>query len=74
MKSIGILLLASGGILFLLGLLFFFSDKIPWLGNLPGDFHVKGKNFQLHIPLMSCILISLLLTLLVNLILRFMGK
>ncbi len=74
MKNIALLLLIFGGLLFAAGLLLFFFEKIPWLGNLPGDIHFKGKNFSFHFPLMTCILLSVLITILINIILKFFGK
>jgi hypothetical protein len=74
MKSIGVLLLITGAFLLAGGLLLLFSDKIPWLGNLPGDLHFNFNKVRIHLPLMSCLLISLVLTILVNVILRFLGK
>lgn len=74
MKSIAVLFLILGVLLVLSGIIMLFADKIPWLGNLPGDFHFKGKNIQFHFPLMTSILVSLVLTVLLNIILRFFGK
>jgi hypothetical protein len=55
---IGILLVVIGGI-FLLG------GKIPWLGNLPGDITIQRDRFTLYFPLATCLLISLLISLVV---------
>jgi len=74
MKNIGVLLFVLSGLLFVLGLFLLVQDKIPWLGNLPGDIHYRGKNFSFHFPLMTCILISIILTLIINFIMRFLGK
>lgn len=74
MKSIALLLITTGVLLITAGLLFLLADKLPWLGNLPGDIHIKFKNFRIHLPVMTCILISLVLTILLNIILRFLGK
>ena len=46
------------------GLLLTFAGKIPLLGRLPGDIRIERENFSLHLPLGSCLLISLLLSLL----------
>ena len=73
-KSIAVLLLVFGGLLFTAGILLLFIDKIPWLGHLPGDIHFKFKNVQVHLPIMSCLLLSLVLTILLNIILRLFGK
>jgi len=46
------------------GLFLWFGDKIPWLGKLPGDILIRKEKFTFTFPLVTCILISLLLTLL----------
>ena len=74
MRSIALLLLVTGGLIFTVGLILFFFEKIPWLGNLPGDIHIEGKNFSFHFPLMTCILLSVLITILINIIMKFLGK
>ena len=74
MKNIAILLLVAGGLIFISGLVLLFFDKIPWLGNLPGDIHIEGKNFSFRFPLVTCILLSVLITILVNIILKILGK
>ncbi|GAB4332934.1 MAG: hypothetical protein Kow0089_01190 [Desulfobulbaceae bacterium] len=74
MKSIALFFLIAGGLLFAAGLILLFADKISWLGQLPGDIHLKFKNFSFHFPLTSCLLISLVLTVLLNIIFRFFGK
>jgi DUF2905 family protein len=61
-KGLIVLGLAVAGV----GLLLFAASKLG-LGRLPGDFSWRGKNFVVHFPLLSSILISLLLTLLLNL-------
>jgi len=62
MLMIGLLMLLIGGALLLGG-------KIG-LGRLPGDIFVKKGNFTFYFPLITCIIISLVLTLLLNFILR----
>lgn len=63
MASIGKLLIVCGLILAAVGMLLLFSDKIPWLGRLPGDVTVKRDNFTFYFPLATCILISIVLSL-----------
>ncbi len=67
MNEIGRLLLFFGAILVVVGLVFMFADKIPFLGRLPGDFLFRKKSFTFFFPLATCILLSLVLTLLLNL-------
>jgi len=61
-QQIGKLLIAFGLILVVLGGLFLLGDNIPFLGKLPGDIHIQKKNFQLYFPLTTCILLSLIIT------------
>ncbi|WP_254165117.1 DUF2905 domain-containing protein [Chryseosolibacter histidini] len=64
----GKFLIISGIILLLLGLIIQFSGKIPFLGRLPGDIRIEGKNYQFYFPLASSILISILISLVLLLI------
>jgi len=54
-------------VLVVIGLIFILGDKIPWIGRLPGDIIIKRDKFTFYFPLMTCIIISLLLTLLFTL-------
>jgi hypothetical protein len=60
---LGIMLAALGGVLLLAG-------KLPWLGRLPGDFAYKGKRFTFYFPLTTSIILSVLLTVLINIFFR----
>lgn len=66
----GKFLILLGIIFVLLGLILIFVPKIPFIGKLPGDIYVKKDNFTFYFPLGTSILISLLLTLILNLIFR----
>ena len=55
-------LIIAGIVLFLVGLALTFSGSIPWLGRLPGDIQIKRDGFQFYFPVVTCILVSLLLT------------
>ena len=61
----GVLIVVIGVIVYLLG------DKLHWIGRLPGDIRVERENFRFYFPITTMILLSLLLTLLVNLFKRF---
>jgi hypothetical protein len=52
------------------GLLLFLGGRIPWLGNLPGNIVVKGNNFTLFVPLGTMIVVSVVLTVVLNLVAR----
>ena len=64
MAPIGKLLILIGVVIVCAGLVFLLSDKIPWIGRLPGDITIKRDNFTLYFPLATCILISAVLSLL----------
>jgi ribose/xylose/arabinose/galactoside ABC-type transport system permease subunit len=60
----GRLLVTAGLILVAVGLLFMLGDKLPVrLGRLPGDFTIHGKNSTFYFPLATCLLLSLLFSL-----------
>lgn len=63
MMSLGKILILLGAVLVGVGLLVTFFDKIPFLGKLPGDIHVKRENFQFYFPITTSIVLSLLLSL-----------
>ena len=65
-----ILIIAGIALAVLGGLLFLFS-KIPFMGNLPGDIHIKRENFSIHIPIATSIILSIVLTIILNIIIRF---
>jgi len=65
------MLLITGGVLALLGLLLTLGPKLPFrLGRLPFDFHYQRDNFSFYFPLGTSILLSLLLTLVFSLLNR----
>jgi Protein of unknown function (DUF2905) len=63
----GKMLILVGIILFIVGLILTQKGQIPWLGKLPGDIHIKRDNFQFYFPIVTSILLSILITLLINL-------
>jgi hypothetical protein len=56
-------LITIGILLVVLGLIFSVAGKIPWLGNLPGDITIQRGRFTFYFPLATCILISVVITL-----------
>ena len=63
----GLVLVILGGVLLLAGHL---SDKMPWLGRLPGDFYIRRGNWSLYLPLATSVLVSLILTIVLSLFWR----
>lgn len=66
--NLGRLLILLGLVFIALGFIFIWGVKIPGLGRLPGDIYLQRKNFTFYFPLASCILISIILTLILWLI------
>jgi O-antigen/teichoic acid export membrane protein len=66
-------LIVLGVMVILIGVVvYFFGDKLHWIGRLPGDIRVERENFRFYFPFMTMILASLLLTLIINLIKKFL--
>jgi hypothetical protein len=61
----GRILMIMGAAMLILGALFSFGARIPWLGRLPGDIVIERNNFRFYFPIATSILISLILSLLV---------
>jgi len=74
LESLGRVLLVAGGALCLLGILFVLGDRVPLLGHLPGDIRFERGNLRVFIPLGSSLLVSLLLTLVVNIVQRLIRR
>ena len=65
----GKLLVLLGSVLILAGrVLWLAPQAFSWFGRLPGDIRIKGEHTYVFIPVTSMLLLSLLLTLLVNLL------
>ena len=57
-------LITLGILLVLIGLAVEFGPRLPFrIGRLPGDIHIQGKNTTFYFPILTCILVSLVLTL-----------
>jgi len=70
MSDLGRLLIGVGVILVIVGAVFLLAPKLPWLGKLPGDISYQRGNFSFYLPLGTCILISIILTLIMYLFRR----
>ncbi len=68
-ETFGRLLLIGGGLIAFAGLLFLIFGRLG-LGRLPGDIFIQRENFTFYFPLVTMIIISIVLTLLVNFLRR----
>ena len=53
-------------------IIYFFHDKLHWIGRLPGDIRVEKENFRFYFPITTMILFSVLLTVILRLIRKFL--
>ena len=67
-RLLGRLLLVSGLLIAAAGVLLLMVDRIPWLGRLPGDLRLTRDGVSVYVPLVTCLLLSLLLTVFLNLV------
>jgi hypothetical protein len=65
---VGVLLIVVGGVLWLLG-----RTGLP-LGRLPGDVLIEGERVSCYIPIVTMIILSVVLTILLNVIVRLLNR
>jgi hypothetical protein len=64
--DLGKLMVLAGVALVLLGALLWLVPGMPWLGRLPGDLRIERPGLRIHVPIATSILISVILTLILN--------
>jgi hypothetical protein len=70
MNELGRLLILAGATLLIVGIVLVFAPRIPLLGRLPGDFSFERSGVRVYFPLATSIILSILLTIILNLWLR----
>ena len=73
MQHPGWLLVTAGLVLASIGVVWLIAPSIPWLGRLPGDIAVERENIRLYVPIVTCILVSVVLTGILSLV-RFFSR
>ena len=68
--GLGKILVLSGSVLIIVGVLFMLANKAPWIGKLPGDIYIKRENLNFYFPITTSILLSIV----ISLILFFIGR
>jgi len=63
--AFGILIVVAGVIIY------FFHDKLNWIGKLPGDIRIEKENFRFYFPFTTMIIFSVLLTLIIHIVRKF---
>ena len=70
MQDLGRVLIFLGAAAVLVGVALVFLPRIPWLGRLPGDILIRRGTFTFYFPLVTCIVVSIVLTVVLNLFWR----
>jgi len=68
--GIGRLLILAGVLAIVVGVVLLFLPRIPWLGRLPGDIVVQRERVTFYFPIVTSIVVSIVLTVLLNLFFR----
>lgn len=68
MQQFAKILIFSGIMILILGLIFYFLPKSIQIGKMPGDILIKKKNYTFYFPIVTSIIISLLISLILYII------
>ena len=72
-QQTGKYIIAAGICIVIAGaLIYFFHDYFKWLGRLPGDIRIEKENYQFYFPIVTMIVISIAITLIINIIKRLL--
>ncbi|MEO9021500.1 MAG: DUF2905 domain-containing protein [Ginsengibacter sp.] len=72
-QQTGKYILIAGLIIVVAGIIiYFFHDYLKWIGNLPGDIRIEKENFRFYFPLATMVVFSILITLIISVIRRFL--
>ena len=63
---IGKHIIIAGCLVVLIGvIIYYFGDKLNWLGRLPGDISIESENVKIYFPIVTMLLLSLLLNIVI---------
>lgn len=69
----GKFIVLTGIVIVIIGIMiYFFHDKIQWIGHLPGDIRVERKNFSFYFPITTMIVVSVVVSVILWLIKKFL--
>lgn len=69
-SAIGKLLVVLGIVLAIFGGILWGAGRMPFLGHLPGDIEVRGEHYTIYFPIMTCIVVSIVLSLVLWIVMR----
>ncbi|HON72362.1 MAG TPA: DUF2905 domain-containing protein [bacterium] len=70
MNMLGKILIFFGIVFISLGIFLIFFQRIPYLGKLPGDIIIRRGNTVIYFPIVTCILLSIIFSLILNIFFR----
>ena len=65
--DLGKVLIILGAVIVGIGVLLVVGDKIPWVGRLPGDIIIRKEKITFYFPIVTCLILSILLTIIFSL-------
>jgi len=68
--DLGKVLIILGAVIVGIGVLLVVGDKIPWVGRLPGDIIIRKEKITFYFPIVTCVILSILLTIIFSLFRR----
>jgi hypothetical protein len=66
MREVGKMLAVFGGLMMIVGLVLWAGLGARWLGRLPGDIRIERGNSAFYFPIVTCLIISILLSLILS--------
>jgi len=70
-SNTGKYIILGGCLIVVIGIIiYFFHDKLHWLGRLPGDIRIEKENFKFYFPITTLILLSLVVSVIVYIVRR----
>jgi uncharacterized protein YybS (DUF2232 family) len=63
MDGFGKTLIYLGLLLVIVGVIFTLAGKVPWFGRFPGDISIQKERFTFYFPITTCIVISIIISL-----------
>ena len=70
MQDLGRVLILAGAFAVVLGVVLVLAPRLPWLGRLPGDILIRRDSFTFYFPVVTSLVVSVVVTLLLNLFWR----
>ena len=75
MSDLGRWLIVAGVVFLVVGALLLVGGRFfPWLGRLPGDIRIEGENTRVFIPITTMILLSVIGTIILNVLIRLFRR